>query len=46
MVEPFPNVAALHFLDVVPSWTWFLIKSFVFLYIFCEVRAHAAALPL
>src|ERR1700752_4250810 len=38
-LRPFPNVAALHFLDVIPSWTWFLIKSFVFLYIFIWVRA-------
>ena len=27
------------FLDIIPSWTWFLIKSFVFLYIFIWVRA-------
>jgi len=38
-LRPFPNVAALHFFDVIPSWTWFLIKSFVFLYIFIWVRA-------
>src|SRR5437660_11981841 len=38
-LRPFPNVAALGFLDVIPSWTWFLIKSFVFLYIFIWVRA-------
>src|SRR3989442_12486658 len=38
-LRPFPNVAALHFLDIIPSWTWFLIKSFVFLYIFVWVRA-------
>src|SRR6476620_8977424 len=38
-LRPFPNVAALGFLDVVPAWTWFLIKSFVFLYIFIWVRA-------
>jgi NADH-quinone oxidoreductase subunit H len=38
-LRPFPNVAFLHFLDVVPSWAWFLIKSFVFLYIFVWVRA-------
>src|ERR1700748_1328537 len=29
-LRPFPNVAALHFLDIVPSWTWFLNKAFVF----------------
>jgi NADH-quinone oxidoreductase subunit H len=38
-LRPFPNVAVLGFLDVIPSWTWFLIKSFVFLYIFIWVRA-------
>ena len=38
-LRPFPNVAALAFLDIVPSWTWFLIKSFVFLYFFIWVRA-------
>src|SRR5260370_30657874 len=38
-LRPFPNVAALHFLDVIPSWAWFLLKSFVFLYIFIWVRA-------
>ncbi|HXD72378.1 MAG TPA: NADH-quinone oxidoreductase subunit NuoH [Vicinamibacterales bacterium] len=38
-LRPFPNVSALHFLGVVPSWMWFLIKSFVFLYIFIWVRA-------
>jgi NADH-quinone oxidoreductase subunit H len=38
-LRPFPNVAALRFLDVVPSWVWFLIKSFVFLYIFIWIRA-------
>jgi NADH-quinone oxidoreductase subunit H len=38
-LRPFPNVAALSFLDFIPSWTWFLVKSFVFLYIFIWVRA-------
>jgi len=38
-LRPFPNVAALHFLDVIPAWIWFLSKSFVFLYIFIWVRA-------
>jgi NADH-quinone oxidoreductase subunit H len=38
-LRPFPNVAALRFLDLVPSWAWFLLKSFVFLYIFIWVRA-------
>ena len=38
-LPPFPNVAAFHFLYYVPSWAWFLIKSFVFLYLFIWVRA-------
>ncbi len=38
-LRPFPNVAALSFLDIVPGWSWFLLKSFVFLYIFIWVRA-------
>jgi len=38
-LRPFPNVAALSFLGIVPSWAWFLIKSFVFLYIFIWIRA-------
>jgi len=38
-LRPFPNVAFLGFLDIVPSWAWFLLKSFVFLYIFIWVRA-------
>jgi NADH-quinone oxidoreductase subunit H len=38
-LRPFPNVAALGFLDLVPSWMWFLLKSFVFLYFFIWVRA-------
>jgi NADH-quinone oxidoreductase subunit H len=38
-LRPFPNVAALGFLDFIPSWIWFLAKTFVFLYIFLWVRA-------
>jgi len=38
-LRPFPNVAALAFLDFIPSWTWFLIKSFLFLYFFIWIRA-------
>jgi NADH-quinone oxidoreductase subunit H len=38
-LRPFPNVAALSFLGFIPGWIWFLIKSFVFLYIFIWVRA-------
>ena len=39
LVLDFLFVAALGFLDLIPSWAWFLIKSFVFLYIFIWVRA-------
>jgi NADH-quinone oxidoreductase subunit H len=38
-LRPFPGVAALSFLDIIPAWTWFLIKSFVFLYVFVWIRA-------
>jgi NADH-quinone oxidoreductase subunit H len=38
-LPPFPNVGALHFLYYVPSWAWFLIKSFLFLYLFIWIRA-------
>jgi NADH-quinone oxidoreductase subunit H len=38
-LRPFPHIAFLSFLDVVPSWIWFLTKSFVFLYVFIWVRA-------
>ncbi len=38
-LRPFPGVSALSFLDIIPGWTWFLVKSFVFLYIFIWVRA-------
>jgi NADH-quinone oxidoreductase subunit H len=38
-LRPFPNVEALAFLDLIPSWIWFLGKSFVFLYVFVWVRA-------
>ena len=38
-LRPFPGVAALSFLDIIPSWMWFLLKSFVFLYIFVWIRA-------
>jgi NADH-quinone oxidoreductase subunit H len=38
-LRPFPNVAAFGFLDIVPSWGWFLLKSFAFLYLFVWVRA-------
>jgi NADH-quinone oxidoreductase subunit H len=38
-LRPFPNVAALSFLDFVPAWIWFLLKTFAFLYVFLWVRA-------
>jgi NADH-quinone oxidoreductase subunit H len=38
-LPPFPNTPALHFLYYIPSWAWFLTKSFVFLYVFIWVRA-------
>ena len=38
-LRPFPHVAWLSLLDVIPSWGWFLIKSFAFLYLFIWVRA-------
>ena len=38
-LRPFPNVALLGFLDLVPGWIWFLMKTFVFLYIFIWIRA-------
>jgi NADH-quinone oxidoreductase subunit H len=38
-LRPFPNVGALSFLDVIPGWIWFLLKTFVFLYIFLWIRA-------
>jgi NADH-quinone oxidoreductase subunit H len=38
-LPPFPNTAAFHFLYYIPSWAWFLTKSFVFLYVFIWVRA-------
>ncbi len=38
-LRPFPNVAALAFLDLVPGWAWFLLKAFLFLYLFLWIRA-------
>jgi NADH-quinone oxidoreductase subunit H len=38
-LRPLPNVQALAFLGIVPPWMWFLIKSFVFLYVFIWIRA-------
>jgi NADH-quinone oxidoreductase subunit H len=38
-LAPFPNVAWLSFLGLIPGWIWFMIKTFVFLYVFLWVRA-------
>src|SRR5256712_7429968 len=38
-LRPVSNVAALSFLDFVPAWIWFLLKTFMFLYVFLWVRA-------
>jgi NADH-quinone oxidoreductase subunit H len=38
-LRPFPSVDALAFLGYVPGWCWFLLKTFVFLYVFLWVRA-------
>jgi NADH-quinone oxidoreductase subunit H len=38
-LRPFPNVAALAFLDFVPGWIWFLLKTFFFIYLVMWIRA-------
>jgi NADH-quinone oxidoreductase subunit H len=38
-LRPFPNVAWLGFLDLVPSWIWFISKTFLILYVFLWIRA-------
>jgi NADH-quinone oxidoreductase subunit H len=38
-LRPFPNVEFLRFLDFVPSWAWFVIKTFLALYVFLWIRA-------
>ena len=38
-LRPFPNVAALGLLGLVPDWAWFVMKTFVFLYVFIWIRA-------
>ena len=38
-LRPFPSVDALAFLDLIPSWVWFMSKMFVFLYMFTWIRA-------
>ena len=38
-LRPFPNVEFLGFLGYVPSWAWFVVKTFVVLYVFLWIRA-------
>jgi NADH-quinone oxidoreductase subunit H len=38
-LPPLPNVSAARFLYYVPSWMWFFLKSFAFLYLFIWIRA-------
>jgi NADH-quinone oxidoreductase subunit H len=38
-LRPFPNVEWLWVLGYVPGWIWFLLKTFLFLYIFLWIRA-------
>ena len=38
-LRPFPNVPALAFLDVIPSFIWFILKVSVFLYFYLWFRA-------
>jgi len=38
-LRPFPNVAALGFLDLVPGFVWFVGKTFFVLYLFLWIRA-------
>jgi NADH-quinone oxidoreductase subunit H len=38
-LPPFPNVSWLAFLGWIPGWIWFLMKCFVFLYVFVWIRA-------
>ncbi len=38
-LRPFPSVDALAFLDLIPSWFWFMGKMFLFLYLFTWIRA-------
>jgi NADH-quinone oxidoreductase subunit H len=38
-LRPFPSVGFLAFLDLIPGWIWFLLKTFAFLYLFLWIRA-------
>ncbi len=37
-LRPFPNIEWLSFLDIIPPFLWFMLKVFVFLYIFIWIR--------
>lgn len=38
-LAPFPSVSWLGFLEWIPGWVWFCVKTFGFLYVFLWVRA-------
>jgi NADH-quinone oxidoreductase subunit H len=38
-LRPFPNVEWLAFLDLVPTWAWFIAKTLGLLYVFLWIRA-------
>ncbi len=38
-LRPFPSVAALAFLGLVPGWLWFMLKAFGFIYLVMWIRA-------
>jgi len=38
-LRPFPNVEWFAWLGVIPAWVWYLLKTFVVLYVFLWVRA-------
>ena len=38
-LRPFPSIAFLGFLDLLPAWIWFVGKVFLFLYVFIWIRA-------
>ena len=38
-LRPFPNIEALSFLGLVPGWLWFILKTFLILYVFLWIRA-------
>src|SRR5438067_452204 len=44
-LPPFPNTQALHFLYALPSWMWFFVKSFAFLYLFVVMLVNLKRPP-